>query len=137
MTEKDFIASMDARWGFFNYCKKIPQPKRLSFWGRAVWEDALALAEWAEYEGNWTKAKTLDALLLDGADDWTAYAYGLGPCAIPANVDIAARYCTPGELKRFMGGMRMPPEGDWMKVQGRALLQAERLVEGWLSSWKK
>ena len=137
MRNIDFIASLDARWGFFRYCKGIPRPTRMSAWDRAIWEDALALAEWAEYEGDWTKANTLDELLLNGADDWESYAYGLGPCAIADNSDIARRYCTPCELRRFEGGMRMPPSGDWMKVQGRALLQAERLVEGWLSSWKK
>lgn len=40
------------------------------------------------------------ALLLNGADNWREYSYG--GCALVYNVDIAARFFTPSELRRYM-----------------------------------
>jgi hypothetical protein len=40
------------------------------------------------------------ALLLNGADNWREYSYG--GCALVYNVDIAARFFTPSEMRRYM-----------------------------------
>lgn len=67
------------------------------------------------------------ALLLNGADDWGMYSYG--GCALVYDCDIAARLCTPSQLRRVDGG-RLNPNGreTWLDVQARALVEAAALV---------
>lgn len=65
--------------------------------------------------------------LLNGARDWSEYSYG--GCALIYDGDIAARLCSPSELKRTRGGDRRPNRREnWLDVQARALYQAFRLI---------
>lgn len=61
--------------------------------------------------------------LLNGADTWERYSYG--GCALIYDCDIAARLCTPSELRRCKGGDLNPNSREiWLDVQARALFQA-------------
>ena len=67
------------------------------------------------------------AALLNGAEDWQEYSRG--GCSLIYDPDIAARVCTPSELKRTHNGERYPNSREiWLDVQARALSQAARLV---------
>lgn len=70
------------------------------------------------------------ALLLNGADNWREYSYG--GCALVYNVDIAVRFFTPSEMRRYMADghdASMAFRGDSMlDLQARALRQAERVI---------
>lgn len=67
------------------------------------------------------------AALLNGAEDWQEYSGG--GCSLIYGPDIAARVCTPSELKRTHSGERYPNSREiWLDVQARALSQAARLV---------
>lgn len=61
--------------------------------------------------------------LLNGADNWQQYSEG--GCALICDCDIAARLCTPSELRRCKGGDLNPNSREtWLDVQARALFQA-------------
>lgn len=65
----------------------------------------------------------LERWALNGASCWEQYSNG--GCSICYNADIAARVCTPSELKRTDGGMNAPNSREtWLDVQDRALYQA-------------
>lgn len=65
----------------------------------------------------------LERWALNGASCWEQYSNG--SCSICYNADIAARVCTPSELKRTDGGMNAPNSREtWLDVQARALYQA-------------
>lgn len=67
------------------------------------------------------------AALLNGAEGWQEYSDG--GCSLIYDPDIAARVCTPSELKRTHNGERYPNSREiWLDVQARALSQAARLV---------
>ena len=67
--------------------------------------------------------ETVRAALLNSARDWSEYSWG--GCALIYDGDIAARVCTPSELRRTHGGQRDPnPRETWLDVQARALYQA-------------
>ena len=67
------------------------------------------------------------AALLNGAQDWQEYSDG--GCSLIYDPDIAARVCTPSELKRTRNGERYPNSREtWLDVQARALSQAARLI---------
>ena len=67
------------------------------------------------------------AALLNGAENWQEYSDG--GCSLIYDGDIAARVCTPSELKRTHNGDRYPNSREiWLDVQARALSQAARLV---------
>lgn len=71
--------------------------------------------------------ETVRAALLNGARDWSEYSRG--GCALIYDGDIAARVCTPSELRRTHGGQRDPnPRETWLDVQARALYQAGAVV---------
>lgn len=71
--------------------------------------------------------ETVRAALLNGARDWSEYSWG--GCALIYDGDIAARVCTPSELRRTHGGQRDPnPRETWLDVQARALYQAGAVV---------
>lgn len=71
--------------------------------------------------------ETVRAVLLNGAQDWSEYSRG--GCALIYDGDIAARVCTPSELRRTHGGQRDPnPREAWLDVQARALCQASAAV---------
>lgn len=74
-----------------------------------------------------TDRETVRAALLNGARDWSEYSWG--GCALIYDGDIAARVCTPSELRRTHGGRRDPnPRETWLDVQARALCQAGAAV---------
>lgn len=74
-----------------------------------------------------TDRETVRAALLNGARDWSEYSRG--GCALIYDGDIAARVCTPSELRRTHGGRRDPnPRETWLDVQARALCQAGAVV---------
>lgn len=70
------------------------------------------------------------ALLLNGADNWREYSYG--GCALVYNVDIAARFFTPSEMRRYMADghdVSMAFRGEpLLDLQARALSQAECVI---------
>lgn len=71
--------------------------------------------------------ETVRAALLNGTRDWSEYSWG--GCALIYDGDIAARVCTPSELRRTHGGQRDPnPRETWLDVQARALYQAGAVV---------
>ena len=71
--------------------------------------------------------ETVCKALSNGARDWSEYSWG--GCALIYDGDIAARMCTPSELRRTHGGQRDPnPRETWLDVQARALHQAGAAV---------
>ena len=65
--------------------------------------------------------------MLNGAESWQKYS--AGGCSLCYNEDIAERLCTPSELKRTRGGLRMPNSREnWLDVQARALHQAACII---------
>lgn len=74
-----------------------------------------------------TGHETVRAALLNGARDWSEYSWS--GCALISDGHIAARVCTPSELRRTHGGQRDPnPREAWLDVQARALYQAGAVV---------
>lgn len=74
-----------------------------------------------------TDRETVRAALLNGARDWSEYSWS--GCALIYDGHIAARVCTPSELRRTHGGQRDPnPRETWLDVQARALYQAGAVV---------
>lgn len=110
---------------------------RVSAWERGVRATALDLIDKIEREILYSLEYHNEFLNIDevfslnGAVDWQQYSYG--GCALIYNEDIAERFCTPSELKRVKGGLRMPNSHEnWLDVQARALRQAWRLISWWL-----
>lgn len=69
----------------------------------------------------------LKKAMLKGADTWTQYCEG--GCSLCYDGDIAARVCTPSDLKRTRSGVRNPNRREtWLDVQARALCQAARWI---------
>lgn len=65
----------------------------------------------------------LERWALNGASCWEQYSNG--GCSLCYDADIAARVCTPSELKRKHGGTYEPTSREtWLDVQARALYQA-------------
>lgn len=65
----------------------------------------------------------LERWALNGANCWEQYSNG--GCSLCYDSDIAARVCTPSELKRTDGGMNAPNSREtWLDVQASALYQA-------------
>lgn len=99
-----------------------------SAWNKAVTLYALDLLEDVQ-EG----ADNMERLPLDGAEleQWALNGascweqYSNGGCSLCYDADIAARVCTPSELKRKHGGTYEPNSREtWLDVQARALYQA-------------
>lgn len=116
--------------------KALEESKARSAWARGVKEYALELFEAVEWsvEGGYIDAediadlKHLDTTLLNGASDW--YDFSWGGCSLIYDRDIAARLCTPTELKRTDNGRRDPNSSEhWLDTQARALFQAEMLIK--------
>lgn len=92
-----------------------------SAWARGVKAYALELLD------KLADPAAVRAALLNGAEDWQEYSDG--GCSLIYDPDIAARVCTPSELKRTHNGERYPNSREiWLDVQARALSQAARLV---------
>lgn len=99
-----------------------------SAWDKAVTLYALDLLEDIQWGANDVERLPIDGAelerwALNGASCWEQYSNG--GCSICYNADIAARVCTPSELKRTDGGMNNPNSREtWLDVQARALYQA-------------
>lgn len=99
-----------------------------SAWDKAVTLYALDLLEDVQWYANDAERLPLDGAelerwALNGASCWEQYSNG--GCSICYDADIAARVCTPSELKRTDGGMNNPNSREtWLDVQARALYQA-------------
>ena len=98
-----------------------------SAWSRGVKQYAIDIITRADDEAGFAK-KGLHETLLAGARDWEQYSRGA--CALVDNERIAARLCSPREMRTTKNGARNPNAfEDWFDVQARALLQAERLIK--------
>ena len=99
-----------------------------STWDKAVTLYALDLLEDVQAGADNMERLPLDGTeleqwALNGASCWEQYSNG--GCSLCYNADIAARVCTPSELKRTDGGMNNPNSREtWLDVQARALYQA-------------
>ena len=99
-----------------------------SAWDKGVTGYALELLDGLEAEAYENKEE-LKKALLNGAEDWKKYSWG--GCSEIYNEKIAARLCTPSELKKTRNGKRRPNASEeWLDVQARALFQAcERIIK--------
>ena len=69
----------------------------------------------------------LRGVLLNGAESWKQYSWG--GCSLCYDGDIAARLCTPSELKKTRNGERRPnSREEWLDTQARALFQAANRI---------
>lgn len=107
--------------------RALIEEKRIrSAWDRAVKEYALELLEDVT-DDDTANERMLKKALLNGAVDWKQYSWG--GCSLIYDAEIAARCCTPSELKRTHNGERRPNKGEeWLDVQARALYQAAVLI---------
>lgn len=93
-----------------------------SAWDKGVTGYALELLNGLDCE-TYKNKEELKKALLNGADSWEAYSWG--GCSEVYNKDIAARLCTPSELKKSRNGERRPnSREEWLDTQARALFQA-------------
>lgn len=101
--------------------------------GRGAWDKAITLYALDLLDNVQEGADNMERLPLDGAEleQWALNGascweqYSNGGCSICYDADIAARVCTPSELKRTDGGMNAPNSREtWLDVQARALYQA-------------
>ena len=100
---------------------------------RSAWDKAVTLYALDLLDDVQEGADNMECLPLDGAEleRWALNGascweqYSNGGCSLCYNADIAARVCTPSELKRTDGGMNAPNSREtWLDVQARALYQA-------------
>lgn len=100
---------------------------------RSAWDKAVTLYALDLLEDVQEGADNMERLPLDGAEleRWALNGascweqYSNGGCSLCCNADIAARVCTPSELKRTDNGMNNPNSREtWLDVQARALYQA-------------
>ena len=111
--------------------KALEQSNPRSAWDKAVKEYALELME--EYGENhkdddFAGSPADMKKLLNGAADWNQYSWG--GCSLIYDADIAARVCSPSELKKTRGGERRPnSREDWLDTQARALFQAANRIK--------
>lgn len=95
-----------------------------SAWQRGVIAYALDLIDSAENAG----ISLTESKMLDGAQSWTEYSSGA--CGLIWDKAIAARLCSPSELKKTRNGERAPNSREtWLDVEARALSQAARIIE--------
>lgn len=105
--------------------------KERSAWGRGVQAYAVDLVEnlqeRAAYEDRTPAPEEVREWLLNGARSWSEYSWG--GSALIYDGDIAARLCSPSELKRTRNGERRPNgREEWLDVQARAIYQAASRV---------
>ena len=105
-------------------------------WSRGVAEYALELLEGLKKNiesgrfnpENITNRDITHKALLNGESSWHSYSWD--GCSFIYDRDIAERLCTPSELKKTRNGARKPNAIEhWLDAQGRALLQAEILIQ--------
>ena len=106
-----------------------------SAWARGVKAYALELVEELDeaithgyFEASDLESPALlERQLLNGASSWDQYSWG--GCSLIYAADIAARLCTPTELKKTDNGSRRPnADEEWLDTQARALFQASRQI---------
>jgi hypothetical protein len=116
--------------------KALDEEKTRSAWGRGVKEYAAELIDelGEAIAGGWFDPADIGAplmlkkQLLNGASDWSQYSWG--GSSLIYNEDIAARLCTPSELKKTRNGERRPnAREEWLDTQARALYQAALMVQ--------
>lgn len=111
--------------------KKVDDVKVHGAWNNGVKMYAIELlydaASTRECE-EFASIEELKAAILNGAKDWEQYSEG--GCSLIYNADIAARLCSPSELKRTKNGMNNPNSREnWVQVQARALFQAWEMIK--------
>lgn len=95
-----------------------------SAWMRGVIAYALDLIDRAEDAG----IGLTNAEMLNGAQSWSEYSQG--GFGLVWNNAIAARLCSPSELKKTRNGERAPNAREsWIDVEARALSQAARIIK--------
>lgn len=113
----------------------LKERKDRSAWSRGVTGYAIEMAQSLEenINGGYIDADSiqtrteLEAACLNGAADWSQASWG--GCYECYDGDIAARLCTPSELKKTRNGERRPNAcEEWLDVQARALRQAFRRI---------
>lgn len=119
---------------FGQLANEIANRKTRSAWERGVTLYALdlleELREASDYHArNGEPTKADEKTLLNGADNWSGYAWGgNGLCY---NYAIAERLCNPSELKKTKDGeLRPNRREEWLDVEARALYQASRVLLG-------
>ena len=112
---------------------EVNNTKTRSAWSKGVQAYALEMLErfeeWREWnEENGESVPELDEVTaLNGASDWSAWAYG--GCGLVYDAYIAERLCTPSELRKLGGGARVPAGADtWCDIEARASRQAWRMI---------
>lgn len=103
----------------------ISTRKTYSAWDRGITAYALDLIDNLRDNigDNVDTLADVEALLLNGAEDWQQYSYG--GCSMIYNGDIAQRLCTPSELRKTRGGVLNPSShATWLGLQDQALHQA-------------
>lgn len=96
-----------------------------SAWSQGVIATAYDLLETAAENGI---PQPTQADLLLGARDWNQWAWG--GCGLCYSHAIAARYCSPSDLKRTRNGERKPNRReDWLDVEARAASQAAAAIQ--------
>ena len=113
--------------------KTIEARKERSAWSKGVKAYALEILasfeEWSKYneEGGESLPELNEVTALNGAQDWSAWAYG--GCGLCYDAYIAERLCTPSELRKLDGGARVPAgAATWCDIEARAARQAWRMV---------
>jgi hypothetical protein len=113
--------------------KQLENQKARSAWGRGVLNFAIDLLGDA-IENNGadfapSNCRELEALLLNGAENWSQYSRGGG--ALIYDGDIAEALCTPSELKKTKNGQLRPNKNEErLDTQARALWQACKKIVG-------
>lgn len=106
-----------------------------STWDRATKIYAAEVIEAAELDNVQTIAD-LKKEILGGAESWKEYSYG--GCSLIYDADIAARVCTPSELRAKRGGELQPSRREnWLDVQTRALGHAARRIVAAFEAFRK
>lgn len=106
-----------------------------STWDRATKIYAAEVIEVAELDNVQTIAD-LKKEILGGAESWKEYSYG--GCSLIYDADIAARVCTPSELRAKRGGELQPSRREnWLDVQTRALGHAARRIVAAFEAFRK
>lgn len=111
--------------------RSISEKGYRSAWKRGVRDTALDILGGCECESIYYESLSgLRDVLSNGAPTLEDLSYG--GCMLVYNADIAARYCSPSELKKVMlpgGGVKSPNRFEsWLDVQARACCQAWRLI---------
>lgn len=89
-----------------------------SQWDKGVTAQAIDMLEGMEHVTDLPQGSELETLLLDNAGDWHHYSNGN---ALISNYDIAHRYMTPSELKRY----NAPGHAASMGFGGESLLELQ------------